>query len=66
MDDMEETKILHVITQDDQPMGSQRKCCERCGLAVWNCENYVTEKHLYTEEVAKEHNLTRCTDARRK
>lgn len=23
--------IVHLITQDDQPYGSRRLCCERCG-----------------------------------
>lgn len=23
--------VLHLLTQDDQPYGSVRKCCELCG-----------------------------------
>jgi hypothetical protein len=26
-------RILHLITQRDQPYGSTRRCCEICGLA---------------------------------
>lgn len=25
---------LHLMTQRDQPYGSQRKCCERCGTML--------------------------------
>jgi hypothetical protein len=25
---------LHLVTQDDQPYGSVRRCCERCGEMV--------------------------------
>jgi hypothetical protein len=25
------SKSLHIVTQRDQPYGSVRKCCERCG-----------------------------------
>lgn len=53
---------LHIITQDDQPYGSERRCCERCGKAVWNCENYVTEKYLFTKVIAEANGLTRCVD----
>lgn len=26
--------LAHLLTQDGQPYGSVRKCCERCGLAI--------------------------------
>ncbi len=26
---------LHLVTQDDQPMGSERRCCENCGRMCW-------------------------------
>lgn len=26
------SRVLHLITQRDQPFGSRRKCCERCGV----------------------------------
>ena len=28
--------VLHLITQDDQPLGSVRQCCEKCGLSVYS------------------------------
>lgn len=27
---------LHLMTQDGQPYGSQRRCCEMCGVMIWN------------------------------
>jgi len=27
--------VLHLKTQDDQPYGSHRRCCERCGVMLW-------------------------------
>ena len=30
------TKItLHLMTQDNQPYGSSRRCCEICGVMIW-------------------------------
>ena len=26
---------LHLKTQDNQPYGSERRCCERCGIMIW-------------------------------
>ncbi|RPI55108.1 MAG: hypothetical protein EHM49_02340 [Deltaproteobacteria bacterium] len=31
---MKEKIILHLVTQDNQPYGSRRKCCQKCGLAI--------------------------------
>ena len=27
--------VLHLMTQRDQPYGSERRCCERCGVVIW-------------------------------
>jgi hypothetical protein len=27
--------ILHLKTQHGQPYGSERRCCERCGIMIW-------------------------------
>jgi hypothetical protein len=27
-------RVLHLMTQDDQPYGSERRCCERCGVQI--------------------------------
>lgn len=58
-------KKLHLMTQDDQPIGSERKCCERCGVAYWNWGKpgfYVGSKEQYTKEAAKEFDLILCCD----
>lgn len=57
--------LLHVMTQDNQPYMSERKCCECCGYAWWvwdDDDGYVSEKRSYTKEVAESNDLTRCCD----
>lgn len=29
------TEPLHIVTQDNQGYGSQRRCCEYCGAMCW-------------------------------
>lgn len=28
--------LLHLRTQRNQSYGSQRRCCERCGIMIWS------------------------------
>lgn len=28
-------RALHLMTQRGQPYGSERRCCERCGIMIW-------------------------------
>ncbi|MFE1573847.1 hypothetical protein ACFIQG_18810 [Comamonas odontotermitis] len=43
-------KTLHLMTQRDQPYGSRRRCCERCGLMlVWRPEEFWDE-HTYVDD----------------
>jgi hypothetical protein len=56
--------ILHLMTQDDQPYGSTRKCCEVCGVIPWN---YTDDRKVY-ENIKKtgQHEglrFTVCEDA---
>ncbi len=54
---------LHLMTQDDQPLGSERKCCERCGVAYWHWDEddaFVNCESDYTKEIADENNYTLC------
>jgi hypothetical protein len=30
-----ESVVLHLMTQRDQPYGSERICCERCGVMIY-------------------------------
>lgn len=32
---MAEKLVLHLMTQENQPYGSSRRCCERCGVMIW-------------------------------
>ena len=57
--------ILHLVTQRNQPYGSQRKCCEECGLAVFafeDADKYVEYESEYTQGFARDRGLTRCVD----
>lgn len=27
--------VLHLKTQRNQPYGSERRCCEECGVMIW-------------------------------
>ncbi len=28
--------VLHLKTQRGQPYGSERRCCEHCGVMIWH------------------------------
>ena len=53
---MKNTQKLHLVTQRNQPYGSSRKCCERCGLAITHFEDgaYCTEAEWYETQVSEE------------
>ena len=55
-------KTLHIINQDDQPIGSVNKSCDECGLYVEKCDHYVEHESNYTKEMAMENDLIRCVD----
>lgn len=44
---------VHLVTQDGQPYGSVRRCCEICGVMVWperqgdETPMYVTSRQDY-------------------
>lgn len=57
------TKILHLKTQRDQPYGSVRLCCERCGKMIWG--DSLPPNHDWTDDEeaflkAEEHGYKRC------
>jgi hypothetical protein len=27
--------VVHVLSQDGQPYGSERRCCNHCGVMIW-------------------------------
>lgn len=38
------------MTQDDQPYGSRRRCCEMCGLMLINRSYTFWTKHAHVED----------------
>jgi hypothetical protein len=40
---------LHLMTQRDQPYGSVRKCCERCGLMMVARPDSFWRQHAWTD-----------------
>ena len=59
-------QILHLMTQHDQPYGSRRMCCERCGMAEFHpdFEYYTDDESKYTKELAKENGYNLCTEVK--
>ena len=35
MEGVKNLRVLHLMTQDNQPYGSERRCCEICGTMIW-------------------------------
>ncbi len=27
--------IVHILSQENQPYGSERRCCNHCGVMIW-------------------------------
>ena len=60
-----EKRILHLVTQDNQPMGSQRKCCEECGLALESFPDnhfFLNIKDHFTKQKVSDMGYNRCID----
>ena len=47
-------EVLHLMTQDDQPYGSQRRCCERCGAMIWGIPQpaWTDDRRVYADPPA--------------
>jgi len=64
---MDDKKVLHLMTQDNQPYGSTRRCCERCGRMIWGSNwNKDTPNHRFTDSrdvyaEAEKHGFERCS-----
>lgn len=48
-------RTLHLMTQRDQPYGSQRRCCERCGLMLVARPDSFWQEHAWTDEEREYH-----------
>lgn len=44
------TKTLHLMTQRNQPFGSERRCCERCGLMMVARPACFWLEHAHTDD----------------
>ena len=31
----EAVEIVHILSQEGQPYGSERRCCNHCGIMIW-------------------------------
>lgn len=49
-------KTLHLMTQRDQPYGSERRCCERCGLMMIHRDDSFWSAHACTDDEELYHN----------
>lgn len=54
------SKTLHLMTQRGQPIGSERRCCECCGLMMvwrpdtfWQAHAYTDDERLYQDNHAE-------------
>ncbi len=53
--------ILHLKTQDSQPYGSARLCCEKCGLLM-NGQCWTNDRKLYMDSPVDGPKYVRCED----
>ena len=67
------SKTLHLMTQRGQPMGSERRCCENCGLmmvgrdaAFWREHSWTDEPANYKDGPAEGEDFTTCDTVRSK
>jgi hypothetical protein len=58
-------QVLHLKTQQGQPFGSERRCCERCGVMIWS---QVESPPRWTadegEYLSPPEGFIRCTDTK--
>jgi hypothetical protein len=36
---LESTAIVHIRSQEGQPYGSERRCCNHCGVMLWGASS---------------------------
>lgn len=54
--------VIHLMTQDDQGYGSERRCCERCGIMIAyrnDPPHWTDERKVYANP---EKHFIRCDD----
>ena len=52
---------LHLRTQRDQPYGSERRCCEMCGVMVWPERQGVDTPWWTDDETAYDTATNKCS-----
>ncbi|WP_415912266.1 hypothetical protein [Neptuniibacter sp. QD37_11] len=53
---------LHLITQDNQPYGSVRKCCEKCGAMTEEGMTFTSDHQVYENPPTDGPKYVRCQD----
>lgn len=63
---------LHLMTQDGQPYGSQRKCCEICGTMLrgrpdsfWNDHAWTDDESEYKNCAVEHPEYVSCSDKKK-
>ena len=51
---------LHLRTQDHQPPGSERRCCEWCGVMIWEAKQGDSTPHFTTDRELWSSSLVNC------
>lgn len=54
-------RVLHLKTQRGQPYGSERRCCEECGVMIWGAKTpeWTADPGIFREPPP---GYRRCTD----
>lgn len=55
-----EKRKLHLVTQDGQPYGSTRHCCELCGELVHGNSNFYAEDRETFKQAVESGDFVRC------
>lgn len=55
--------ILHLMTQSNQPSGSRRKCCERCGVMVDGTNKTYTHQFWRYDNDKYDPEYVRCVNS---
>lgn len=59
--------VVHLVTQMNQPFGSVRRCCERCGIMTIgkDAPPYTDDPEIWEKkEVLSESGYIRCSDVK--
>ena len=59
-----EEEVLHLMTQGNQPYGSQRRCCEICGVMIWGLPQpaWTDDRKIYAKPPEK---YVPCNEAKK-